>query len=121
MTSLPSRAELGALLEALRAAAAGRVDSLDDGIAQLRTARGVDTADDEHDPEGVTLSSEWARLVGLREAAERDAVDLDAALIRWHEGSYGVCVDCGRGIPIDRLRARPMATRCVACAEKAGL
>ena len=35
-------------------------------MAELRIDRSVDTADDEHDPEGVTLSTEWARLAGLR-------------------------------------------------------
>ena len=32
-------------------------------------ARSGASADDEHDPEGVTLSSEWSRLTGLAEAA----------------------------------------------------
>ncbi len=120
MTTEPADSEALALLDELRAEATARLASLDDGITQLRLDRGADTADDEHDPEGVTLSSEWARLVGLRDAAQRDLDDVEAALLRAGEGTYGVCADCGRGIPIARLRARPMAARCVSCAEKAG-
>jgi len=28
---------------------------------------------------------------------------------------YGVCEDCGKGIAIARLKARPVASRCIGC------
>ncbi len=108
-------------LTALRASAVERLDALDRDIAQLRVDRGADNADDEHDPEGVTLSSEWARLAGLRDGAVRELAETDAALARRAEGTADRCIDCGRSIPIERLRARPTATRCVDCAARAGL
>ncbi|WP_106813746.1 TraR/DksA family transcriptional regulator [Microbacterium timonense] len=120
MTSAAGRAELRALLDELHASATARVASIDATLAELRADRGADVADDEHDPEGVTLSGEWARAVGLEEAARREISEIDDAVKRWEDGTYGVCIDCGRGIPIARLRARPFATRCVSCAEKAG-
>ena len=43
-------------------------------------------------------------LHGIRKALE----DLDA-------GRYGVCSNCGRSIPFERLEALPRTTRCVAC------
>lgn len=121
MTSAAGRTELRALLDELRDAATARVAAIDETLAELRTDRGADVADDEHDPEGVTLSGEWARAVGLEEAARREIAEIDDAVRRWEAGTYGVCVDCGRGIPIARLRVRPFATRCVTCAEKAGV
>lgn len=120
MTSAAGRTELRRLLDELRQDATARLAAMDETIAQLRADRGADVADDEHDPEGVTLSGEWARAVGLQEAARREVAEIDGALRRWEDGTYGVCVDCGRSIPIARLRARSFATRCVACAEKAG-
>ena len=111
--------ELAALLADLRADALARVAALDSAMAELRRDRSADSADDEHDPEGVPLSAEWARLAGLSDAANRDLAEIDEALARWDAGTYGICSDCGRGIPLERLRARPAATRCVACAEKA--
>lgn len=108
-------------LTRLRAAAEQRLTRLDAEIDQLRADRGADSADDEHDPEGVTLSTEWARLTGLREAAARELADVDAALERRAAADDGRCVDCGREIPAARLAARPTATRCVRCAERAGL
>jgi RNA polymerase-binding protein DksA len=120
MTSAAGRTELRALLDELQEAASARIATIDETLAELRADRGSDVADDEHDPEGVTLSGEWARVIGVEEAARREIAEIDEAVKRWEAGTYGVCVDCGRGIPIARLRARPFATRCVSCAEKAG-
>jgi RNA polymerase-binding transcription factor DksA len=117
---MPKRLEqLATMLAGLRADAVARLAALDSGMAELRRDRRAETADDEHDPEGVTLSTEWARLAGLHDAATRALAEIDEALARWDAGTYGICSDCGRGIPLERLRARPAATRCVACAEKA--
>jgi DnaK suppressor protein len=33
-------------------------------------------------------------------------------------GEYGICEDCGREIAIERLKARPIARRCIACKTK---
>lgn len=39
--------------------------------------------------------------------------DIDVALQRLKEGSYGICVDCGREIDPARLEANPAAVRCI--------
>jgi len=41
--------------------------------------------------------------------------DIDAALMRIAEGSYGKCCDCQDPIIIERLEAYPTARRCIAC------
>ena len=43
--------------------------------------------------------------------------EIDAALIRLAEGSYGACVDCGVAIPEQRLKASPATCRCLGCQE----
>ena len=51
----------------------------------------------------------------------RDAGELaevEAALTRVAEGSYGTCVECGEPIPHARLAANPSAARCIACQER---
>ena len=40
---------------------------------------------------------------------------LEAASERMESGEYGVCVDCGRDIAFERLRATPIAVRCIDC------
>jgi DnaK suppressor protein len=41
--------------------------------------------------------------------------EIDAALHRIAEGTYGTCVQCGVAIPTERLEFRPFAAGCVAC------
>ncbi len=86
-----------------------------DGDA-VRADRADQTADDEHDPEGSTLSGEWQRIEALRRSAASERAEVHAALDRVAAGTYGVCVVCGRAIPAARLEARPFATTCVGCA-----
>jgi len=41
--------------------------------------------------------------------------DIEQARDRMTDGSYGICKDCGRDIPFERLKAQPSAKRCIAC------
>ncbi len=90
---------------------------LDADEASVRADRADATADDEHDPEGSTLSGEWQRIEALRRAALAERAEVSAAMDRVDAGTYGVCEVCGREIPAERLEVRPFATRCVDCAE----
>ena len=56
------------------------------------------------DLDQAELSRDVDELRGLEAAHERIA-----------KGDYGVCVDCGRDIGFERLRAAPSAIRCIAC------
>lgn len=47
----------------------------------------------------------------------RDLRELDDALARFADGSYGRCVDCAVEISYERLCAYPAARRCVNCQE----
>ena len=87
-------------------------------MAAIRTTRETSPDDDEHDPEGPTLSSEWSRIRGLLLAAELRLGETEAALARVDDGSYGTCLVCGLPIAPARLDARPTASLCVTCASK---
>lgn len=41
--------------------------------------------------------------------------EIDAAIGRIDEGTYGRCTGCGTAIPEERLELRPFARTCVAC------
>ncbi|MEV7766761.1 TraR/DksA C4-type zinc finger protein [Microbacterium sp. NPDC086615] len=93
-----------------------RLLRLSEDEASLRHDRADATADDEHDPEGSTLSGEWAQVDALRRGAEAERLEIDAARERVASGTYGVCENCGRAIGDARLEARPFARRCISCA-----
>ncbi|MBI4666503.1 MAG: TraR/DksA C4-type zinc finger protein [Nitrospinae bacterium] len=42
---------------------------------------------------------------------------INEALERIDQGRFGVCDECGGGISSERLKARPVATLCIACKE----
>ncbi|HEV8132055.1 MAG TPA: TraR/DksA family transcriptional regulator [Acidobacteriota bacterium] len=44
-------------------------------------------------------------------------VQIEAALRRVQEGTYGECIDCGNPLPTKRLDVIPWASRCMACQE----
>ena len=44
--------------------------------------------------------------------------EVEAALARIADGSYGTCSACGEAIGWPRLNAQPTAERCIACQEK---
>jgi RNA polymerase-binding transcription factor DksA len=88
--------------------------SLDD----VRASRGDGGADDEHDPEGPTLSSEWSRISGVHTELAAKSEAIHKALIRVTDGTYGTCSLCGQLIGRERLEARPAAELCIDCARK---
>jgi DnaK suppressor protein len=59
-----------------------------------------------HDPDVLRVLAADARQ-GIADTAQ--------ALRRMTEGSYGICEDCGKAIPLGRLRSLPHARQCVRC------
>ncbi len=86
-------------------------------LAGIMAASEGANADDEHDPEGATIAFERAQTADMLARTERRIVELDRALSRLADGTYGTCVVCGRPIGADRLEARPDATTCISCAS----
>jgi RNA polymerase-binding transcription factor DksA len=103
----------------LREQAAAQVAALDSDLRGLFEASRSSNADDEHDPEGATIAFERAQLAAVRDAALRQLADLDAVVHRLDAGTYGVCEQCSRPIPAERLAVRPTALTCVQCADHA--
>jgi RNA polymerase-binding protein DksA len=50
---------------------------------------------------------------GLEENAEHLLTEIEAALARIDDGTYGLCTRCGRPIGEERLEAVPYATLCI--------
>jgi DnaK suppressor protein len=53
--------------------------------------------------------------LALREAARSALRDIDHALRRIQNGSYGRCAQCGEGLSMERLATLPMAAQCGSC------
>jgi RNA polymerase-binding protein DksA len=55
----------------------------------------------------------------LGENSGQVLADIDSALKRIEDGTYGTCVSCGQGIPLQRLEAYPAAALCIDCKRRA--
>ncbi|HKU57480.1 MAG TPA: TraR/DksA C4-type zinc finger protein [Gaiellaceae bacterium] len=55
----------------------------------------------------------------LGDNAEQVIAEIDAALKRIEDGTYGTCTNCGREIPVQRLEANPWASLCIDCKRRA--
>ena len=53
----------------------------------------------------------------LRTAAAAALADIDAALSRLRDGSYGRCVRCGQPLLAERLEILPATARCMPCQQ----
>ena len=72
-------------------------------------------ADDEHDPEGATIAFERSQVDALVQQAQAHLTEVEAALVRVDDGTWGTCERCGGEIAAARLEARPTARTCVTC------
>jgi DnaK suppressor protein len=106
--------EFSALLRARQAQLVGEVR---EKIAAPRDTPGFynRTEDTREQAAADTIADIDVAMVA-RDAGELR--DIEAALERIGDGSYGTCCDCGSEIGHYRLRAYPAALRCIDCQEK---
>jgi RNA polymerase-binding transcription factor DksA len=80
---------------------------------------GGDTQFDEESGEGDTFNIERERDLLLSATARQIVDEIDRALERIRNKTYGVCVPAGRRISLERLDALPYAETCVECKARA--
>jgi DnaK suppressor protein len=70
---------------------------------------------DEEGGEGGTSNVDRELDLVLSAQARAAAAEIDRALEKIQNGTYGLCEQCGQQIPEARLQALPQAALCVAC------
>lgn len=70
--------------------------------------------------EGTTEAITRFTDVGVANELASSRADLQRALEKLEQGSYGICDGCGEPIPAARLRAMPGSALCIPCAQAAG-
>ena len=106
------------LLVAERVGTLQRLSGLERELAGIIESSSSAATDDEHDPEGATLAFERQHTAALAGQARQHLAQIDAAVARLADGSYGVCESCGQPIGAARLAARPVTTTCISCASR---
>lgn len=82
----------------------------DDDDSELSSAAG-----DQHLADHASEMLDREVDESLEDNAEQIVHEIDVALGRIEDGTYGTCGRCGQAIPEERLDAVPYATLCVSC------
>jgi DnaK suppressor protein len=102
---LTERATYTQQAESLKAEADQLAEDMEPGDIQF----------DEESGEGGTMNVERERDLALSAQAQAAVEEIDKALAKITDGTYGYCEQCGQPIPKARLKALPYAALCVAC------
>ena len=103
------------LLEERRRVAAAIENLQEDHAGTLSDEAGEETAYDNHLADTATETYDRELDYSLEENSEHVLAEIDAALKRIEDGTYGICTNRGEQIPVERLEARPYATLCIEC------
>ncbi len=73
---------------------------------------------DNHPGDIGTETFERSKDVGLRDLARVQLGKIEEALRKIEKRTYGICENCGHGIPAARLEVVPATTLCFRCRQK---
>lgn len=102
------RAKLNQRAEVLRSGIAGSMQGQDSGAPAL-PRHGEETDDD------AVADLETSLDAASVDRATRELREVEHALERLHSPDFGLCVECGKDIPVARLQVSLTATRCIQC------
>ena len=103
------------LLEERNRVAAAIENLHEDHKGSMADESGEEAVFDNHLADTATETYDRELDYTLEENSEHVLSDIDAALKRIEDGTYGVCTNCAKQIPEERLEARPWATLCIGC------
>lgn len=85
---------------------------VDLGEGSERESVGELSSADQHPADLGTETFEREKDLSILESLERELRELDAAIRRVDDGTYGICEACNGPIPEERLEAQPAARFC---------
>jgi DnaK suppressor protein len=86
---------------------------LAEDLNNLRNYNPTDSPGDSADAAFESGSEEMASQ--LAEIDARELSQIERALVRLKQGTYGICEGCHGKIPVGRLNALPYTTVCISC------
>ena len=73
---------------------------------------------DQNFADSSQVTAERGEVEALAGSLRESLNDVEAALVKLDNGTFGDCEGCGRPIPPARLEAKPTAKLCMECASK---
>jgi len=103
------------LLEERQRVVAALKNLHDDHAGTLTDESGEESAYDNHLADTATDTYDRELDYTLEENSEHVLADIDAALKRIDDGTYGICTNRGEQLPVERLEALPWAPLSLDC------
>ncbi len=101
-----------------RARAQGALDYLHEENPGSMEDETQEIPSDNHPGDVATITFDREIDYTLEENEERLLAEIDSALERIDEGTFGICQTCGEPIGAERLEAVPHTTQCIDCKRK---
>jgi RNA polymerase-binding protein DksA len=105
-------------LEAERKRVRDALQYLHDEEPQVDGDEAQESRMDNHMADGAAVTYDREIDYSLEENSEQLLEEIDQALQRIDEGTYGKCQRCGKDIAVERLEAIPYAQHCIDCARE---
>jgi RNA polymerase-binding transcription factor len=87
----------------------------DQAFAATQSDMSGDVGVDDESADAGTATFEREKELSIEQNVRDLIQKIDRALKRIEDGTYGICVDRGEQIPVERLEAIPWTTLCIDC------
>lgn len=109
---------MGVSHEVLRQRLEDQQSRLHEEIKQFRIAGRDNLGYGNHQADDATDAFEQTKELSLLQNSERVLAQVEAALVRFEQGVYGICERCGEYVDPARLKALPSASLCMNCQQR---
>ena len=107
-----------ATLSDLRASLEQERSDLRARLAEMGLLSGGELSFDQNFADSSQVTAERGEVEALAGNLRESLNDVEAAIVKLDNGTFGVCESCGQPIPPARLEAKPAARLCMDCASK---
>jgi RNA polymerase-binding protein DksA len=108
------------MLSALRRRLSNNVNSMQNDAPKESGRNGAELSDMPMEHLADRASDNFVKdmMIGLLQNSEAEIVDIDIALEKIDNSTYGQCENCEGTIDIERLKALPFARLCIQCKQE---
>jgi len=110
-------------MEELKSALVEEKEELESNLGKI--AKPVDKEDGDYETsfedigsdkdDNATEVDQYTQNLSVENTLEKKLQNILDALEKMDKGTYGICENCQKEIPLDRLRANPSAKTCTKC------
>lgn len=107
-----------ATLSDLRASLEQERSDLRARLAEMGLLSGGELSFDQNFADSSQVTAERGEVEALAGNLRESLSDVEDAIVKLDNGTFGVCEGCGQPIAPDRLEAKPAAKLCMDCASR---